>query len=951
MRSFGCFSLVLGLLLAAPSWAQAPAVSPSDTREYRALRLDNGLRVLLISDPATDKAAASLDVNVGSSSDPKDREGLAHFLEHMLFLGTEKYPVANEYQDVLTSHGGTHNAFTAAEHTNYFFDVDKDFLEPVLDRFAQFFIAPLFSEQYVTREKNAVDSEYRARLRNDSRRMWYVWKQLINPEHPFAKFATGNLETLQDDPDRPLRDELIRFYEAHYSANIMTLVVLGKEPLDTLASWVTAKFAAIPNRGRDAAAVDVALFEKGRLPARVAVKSIKDEPSLHLSFPVPAPRAHYRKKPLFYIAHLVGHEGAGSLLSVLKARGWANGLAAGPEFENGDWATFGVSIDLTREGLHHIDAIVDHAFAYFSLVAAAGVREPLFEEQAKLLALQFQYQDKNAPQGYVTMLARALHDYPLVDVLRAEYAMDEFDEDLIRDYLGRLRPDNVVVMIAAPDVRTDRREPRFGAEYRLDAIAAETLANWADGKADASFALPHPNPFVPEHLALHPLIDAGDTPKLIVDKNGLEVWYQQDARFRQPKADVFLNVRSRFANDTARHAVLTELFVELVKDELNEELYPAILAGLEYSIYKHVRGISIKISGYDEKQPELLQRVIDGMVDLGIDAERFALIKTRLQRTLANKLEDPPYLQAIGQVSDALTLPHWSERRQLDALQTLTPEDLKTFIPEYFGRASLAMLIHGNVTPAQGQRLADLVGARLLSRLTPVEVERARVLSLPAGRSHLYQFNVPGKNSAVLTYLQGADASLRQRATYQLLTQIISSPFYSSLRTEQQLGYIVFGFALPMLEAPGLALAVQSTVAEVATINERIEAFLADFESIIAAMSETELAAYRNAVLTLIFDKEDKLADVSNRYWQEIDRQDYTFDSRERLAAAVRNITTHDLLAFYREAILSSAGRRYLRIIAQSEEGTMQATGNGTIRIDDLESFKRNGPFIDLRPN
>ena len=61
-----------------------------DQRNYHYEKLDNGLRLLLISDPQADKAAVSLDVAVGSSADPSDREGLAHFLEHMLFLGTEK---------------------------------------------------------------------------------------------------------------------------------------------------------------------------------------------------------------------------------------------------------------------------------------------------------------------------------------------------------------------------------------------------------------------------------------------------------------------------------------------------------------------------------------------------------------------------------------------------------------------------------------------------------------------------------------------------------------------------------------------------------------------------------------------------------------------------------------------------------------------------------------------
>ena len=66
--------------------------SPNDPRDYHFETLPNGLKLLVISDAAADKSAAALTVFRGSFHDPKERPGLAHFLEHMLFIGTEKYP-------------------------------------------------------------------------------------------------------------------------------------------------------------------------------------------------------------------------------------------------------------------------------------------------------------------------------------------------------------------------------------------------------------------------------------------------------------------------------------------------------------------------------------------------------------------------------------------------------------------------------------------------------------------------------------------------------------------------------------------------------------------------------------------------------------------------------------------------------------------------------------------
>jgi Secreted/periplasmic Zn-dependent peptidases, insulinase-like len=116
-----------------------PHVSPYDERDYRVLELENGLNVLLVSDDEADKAAASMNVRVGSAQDPDDLQGLAHFLEHMLFLGTEAYPEADAYQRYLSRNAGSHNAFTASQDTNYFFSIEPSAFEGALDRFSVFF--------------------------------------------------------------------------------------------------------------------------------------------------------------------------------------------------------------------------------------------------------------------------------------------------------------------------------------------------------------------------------------------------------------------------------------------------------------------------------------------------------------------------------------------------------------------------------------------------------------------------------------------------------------------------------------------------------------------------------------------------------------------------------------------------------------------------------------------
>ncbi|RHZ61218.1 hypothetical protein Glove_349g94 [Diversispora epigaea] len=216
--------------------------SDNDDRNYRLIRLSNDLEALLIQDVNTDKSGAALDVHIGSLCDPETLPGLAHFCEHLLFMGTKKYPKENEYNQYLSKHAGYANAFTALDCTNFYFEVGKEHLEGALDRFSQFFVSPLFDPNCKDRELKAVDSENTKNLQEDGQRVNQLVKSVLsNPRHPYSRFASGNLMTLRDDPIKQgidVRDELLKWYDRYYSANYMKLCVLGCESLDQLTQWV-----------------------------------------------------------------------------------------------------------------------------------------------------------------------------------------------------------------------------------------------------------------------------------------------------------------------------------------------------------------------------------------------------------------------------------------------------------------------------------------------------------------------------------------------------------------------------------------------------------------------------------------------------------------------------------------------------------------------------------------
>ena len=197
-----------------------------------------------MQDKDSTKAAASMAVNAGHFDDPLDRQGLAHFLEHMLFLGTDQYPDSGSFNNFVSQAGGNTNAWTGTEHTCYFFDINNQEFEQALTQFSRFFIAPLLNSAETEKERNAIEAEFKLKIKDDGRRIYQAHKETVNPAHPFAKFSVGNLQTLADR-ERCISDELRDFFNSQYQAQWMTLVICANETLDTLQSWAQTYFGAI----------------------------------------------------------------------------------------------------------------------------------------------------------------------------------------------------------------------------------------------------------------------------------------------------------------------------------------------------------------------------------------------------------------------------------------------------------------------------------------------------------------------------------------------------------------------------------------------------------------------------------------------------------------------------------------------------------------------------------
>lgn len=222
-----------------------------DEREYKRILLPNLIQTILISDPKSKTASAAVSVGVGSNQNPREINGLAHLLEHMLFLGSSKYPDGNLLQKTAELGGGYTNAYTSPEETNFYFISGENEFNKSVDIFSWFFRDPTLDSNSIQKEIENVDSEHRKNLNSDNWKAMRLIRLIADEEHTYHDFATGTRDTLWNIPLEKgvnMSQTLREFYDSHYSANLMKLVIIGNNTLEELEEIANDKFVSIPNK-------------------------------------------------------------------------------------------------------------------------------------------------------------------------------------------------------------------------------------------------------------------------------------------------------------------------------------------------------------------------------------------------------------------------------------------------------------------------------------------------------------------------------------------------------------------------------------------------------------------------------------------------------------------------------------------------------------------------------
>lgn len=826
-----------------PNQTTLPILTPDlSERKVLKLKLANGLEAHIISDPKADKSGAVLTVDVGSWNDPREYPGLAHFLEHMLFLGTEKYPEESGYQHYISENGGTTNAFTSTTKTAFLFAVNNAAFEEALDRFSQFFQHPLFNPSGVSRELQAIDQEYATHLDNDDMRLFMVDKELSNPNHPYSIFSIGNSKTLSTVSQETLKN----WYKEHYSANLMHLVIYSSLPIEQLQNLVVNDFKEIPNNNKQILTTSEPIVNPPEHLRMIYIDSIKNSRTLTLLWDLPDGFAQMlEEQPGVILCHVLGHEGPESLLASLKKEKLADKLQCGALRLSPQNLEVSLEIELTDKGIANVNEVITRIFEALAVLREKNIPSYLFNDIQRMAKINYQYQSREetfqAMVKHATWLGyEALSTYP-----EQTLVVQKFDPKKIAALLQELTPESSRFYVTAPvsitNITPDHTEKWMGAQYAMRNIDQHLIDKWKNSPTNAQIDLPAPNQFIPlklknpEPSPPAPPISVEDlipTPTLLIDDKSGKIYFAQDKRFNMPQICWLFELKTpEVEMGSATKTILADLYVKSVTEALNEVSYPALLAGLTYEVKRKDYGIAFRVQGYSENAELFFDEIIKQLKYVRPTEAQFEIYRQALQRDYQNFLKRSPLEQAAEYLKSILYKKFTTAKQKTIAINRISFDKFNEYLDRLFSQVYVEAMLYGDNKEPQVKKIIDKLFTTLDGSVYPKATsKRPQVIVLSNKQGPLYwEVSTKAQGNAVILAMECPTFSFKERAAQQILMQALEQPFFSTLRTKQQTGYVVYSDDREIERQLFNFFAVQSSTHSVRDLLARFELFIESF--------------------------------------------------------------------------------------------------------------------------
>lgn len=891
-----------------------------DTNEYKHIILENKLKVLLIYDKNTDMSAAAMNVNVGYYNDPNDSQGIAHFLEHMLFMGTTKWPKENYYNEFINKSGGSTNAHTLEESTTYYFEVLNKYFFEAINIFSNFFVEPLLSVNAVEREINAINSEY---LKNDTIdivRILSVLKEVTaDKTHPYRNFGFGNKKTLLKDNIRGVLED---FYNKYYSSNIMDLVVLSNNSIADIETKIIEIFSKIPNKNIEIPCKinNLPFHLSDDKPLSLKVVPIQDMDTLYIFFQIPNMDKYYKYKPVTYLLHLLGYKAKGSLHDILILGEYSTKVKCNVYESDTSFHLLGIYIELTKKGLENYEYIIDCVMEYINLIKDSEFHGFLLDEMKILNNIAFDYSVIDEKISYVSNLSMNMIKYKINDVIYGDYVIDIENiskiKELVNICLEHIDIKKSIIIISSKTFKHNNnlREKWFDVEYNyinINYININTTLKGIHIGRDIknNLKLPIRNDFIPYDLKL--LQSKNDT----LTKLDNNIWYKFD-KFNVPKVFMDVIMYTDKINKSPTNYLLFDLYLTLFERYNYDKLYYARQCETGYAISNDINFMMITFYGFNNnihKIIELFTNTFLMFID-HITQSVFEFAKNECITDLENYIYEPLYVLASERIKNSIYLKEYSNEELLSAIQDINFTDINEPKKWFYKNCNLKIFIYGNVSDS----MVDLTKYfDIFDNKNNLIINNNKIVELYNGESQIYiiKSQNPSDNNYLIHLFYEIGCIVKQMSgdwiskllCIYFIDIFVKEKFFTQVRTNEQSGYIVKSFIKKFLSDKGyiygLSFLIQSPHINPPLLRKRIKKFIGDMYKLLLKLkdskNEEKFELYKNNIKLMLGQKLVSQYEEHDFIFNEILSNEYVFDYKKILIENIDLLNIDMLIKFY----------------------------------------------------
>jgi len=814
--------------------------------------LENGLKVIVVSSPTSKQSSVAVGAQIGQYDDPIHAQGLSHFLEHMLFLGTKEFPVVGDYKQFLNANNGGSNAYTSGNHTNYYLNVRSDKFEEAVNRLSRFFVSPLFDATFVEKEKSAIHNEYN--LRFESFKSSRAFMAFTKVEGQYRGFGVGNEDSLANATAEDTRE----LFDKHYYAENMHAVLSGPQSVEELKALAEKYLSDIKsNPDAEKNKYDEFLqFDFDQLPARLNVKANDQTKELEIFIPTTNPNAENRSAR-GTIGSLMGDESPESLMVVLQKAGLARtgaGAISGGAYPSG----LTVTVQLSEEGLSKTDEIVNLTLGYIEflknqkLPAYFAEENQLTEAAAKVAAQYFDVNSdltQNINRAYFSKEGKVPNWKTLFTGESVESATDEG----YKAYLNSLNVDKVLLISTNPDNKDYDYDfeklgdiEKAGIDTKMigeTKVIVDSLYNFAYEVASVdtskyspkgSFVLKKSNAYIPRAFEIFK-----DGPSEAFAKTEDEWGYIHSTDIEDtvlPMTFMNLEIMSDKV-DFSDPKDATNLFLlrEMLRQQSASQSYAMASAGFEiaFPIYIDKGAIGMTFSGWSDTYEKAFSDVL-GFTNLAVDAEEFESLKAFYT--------DQTKREAAGEAGRI------GSRLMFSGVTPayLNYEDLFNFS---------GLHVRGALSGNLKNTTLETVVSSVKESWTPNWAERENWSSLyglesligddSSAENYLNEQLTEGNSEGNALYTGfwsfGKSTDKKELFVANIMGQWLEPDYYEELRTRQQLAYSLYAAPWNFVGHNGLRVNLLSSTEDVNAIETAVDSYILKWAAEVLPTKSEEL--------------------------------------------------------------------------------------------------------------